>query len=100
MADVVRWLAVQDANQVTVSDDEDEDDPAELGGEIRGILRAAVAEGHPHAQHALAQFDRFCELDPRTRSDIYATAQTLVQPWADPCDSHASSLHAGERSRP
>ena len=97
MADVVRWLAVQDGNQVVVSDDED--DPPELAGEIRGILRTVVAEGHPNdaiqAQHALAQFDGFWELDPRTRSDIYSTAQTLVQPWEDPYFSHASSPNAG-----
>lgn len=97
MADVTRWLAVQDGNQIEPSDDEDE--PPRLAGEIREILRTAIASGHPddsiQAQHALAQFDGFWELDPRTRSDIYSTAQTLVQPWEDPYFSHASSDESG-----
>lgn len=97
MADVTRWLAVQDGNQVEAADDEDE--PPRLVGEIREILRTVIASGHPddsiQAQHALAQFDGFWALDPRTRSDIYSTAQTLVQPWEDPYFSHASSAEAG-----
>jgi type IV secretion system protein VirD4 len=96
MADVTRWLAVQDGNQMEPGTD---GEPPRLAGEIREILRTAISGGHPddsiQAQHALAQFDGFWELDPRTRSDIYSTAQTLVQPWEDPYFSHASSDAAG-----
>ncbi len=96
MADVVSWLAIQDGNQI--EETEDDEDPR-LGGEIRTILRTVIAEGHPddaiQAQHALRQFDGFWALDSRTRSDIYSTAQTLVQPWEDPFISHASSADGG-----
>ena len=47
------------------------------------------------ARHALEQFDGFFRLDQRTRSDIYSTSQTLVQPWEDPNISFASSGGAG-----
>ena len=96
MADVVSWLAIQDGNQIEETDEEE----PRLGGEIRSILRTIITEGHPddaiQAQHALRQFDGFWALDPRTRSDIYSTAQTLVQPWEDPYISHASSADGGE----
>lgn len=121
MADVVRWLAVQDGNQYEPDptptsiaalaglggldgfggggDVGDGEGGGRLGGEIRSILRSVIADGAfgdaLQAQHALAQFDGFWELDPRTRSDIYSTAQTLVQPWEDPYVSFASSPGSG-----
>lgn len=97
MANVVQWLAIQDGTQV-------EKDPAgneRPGGEIRKILRAAMAKGSSsplsrQAGHAMSQFDGFWKLDPRTRSDIYSTSQTLVQPWEDPLVSYASATGSNE----
>jgi type IV secretion system protein VirD4 len=100
MANVVRWLASQDGNT--------DGGPGQAGAaaprpkqfsEVRGILghvgqstdrRIAI-----QARHALEQFDGFFRLDQRTRSDIYSTSQTLVQPWEDPNISYASSKAAG-----
>ncbi len=100
MANVVRWLTSQDGN--TDSTDEQPGAAAprpEQFSEVRGILghvgqstNQAVAI---QAGHALEQFDGFFRLDQRTRSDIYSTSQTLVQPWEDPNISYASSRAAG-----
>ncbi len=114
MADVVRWLALQDGNQTK---DVEEDDGAavkpkpgdvvgeepkkqEPAGEIRALLNLAIADTkrpavQAQARHALAQFDGFWLLDHRTRSDIFSTSQTLVQPWEDPYVSFASSPGIG-----
>ena len=104
MADVVRWLALQDGNEPDPERPRsgaagETQDPATRGGEIRMILNQKAASSERavaiQAQHALAQFDGFWHLDPRTRSDIYSTSQTLVQPWEDPNVSFASSSDAG-----
>lgn len=100
MANVVRWLASQDGNT-----DKTDGQPGAAAprpaqfSEVRGILghvgqstNQAVAI---QARHALEQFDGFFRLDQRTRSDIYSTSQTLVQPWEDPNISYASSRAAG-----
>lgn len=102
MADVVRWLSSQDGNPEPQGIDGigavpqvDLEDPSE----IRTILRHHMAVGDEalaiQAHHALDHFDGFFRLDHRTRSDIYSTAQTLVQPWEDPNISYASSPAAG-----
>ena len=75
MADVVRWLALQDGNEPDPPSPpgtvEPTKDPAEAGGEIRRILNTVAASSDValaiQAQHALAQFDGFWHLDPRTR---------------------------------
>ncbi len=95
MADVVRWLASQDGNL----DDTDGDLDAVMLSEIRTIL-STRSQHHDRrialqSRHALAQFDGFFHLDHRTRSDIYSTSQTLVQPWEDPNVSYASTRQAG-----
>ncbi|MFN0029704.1 MAG: type IV secretory system conjugative DNA transfer family protein, partial [Acidimicrobiales bacterium] len=104
MADVVRWLALQDGNELDPPPEQPgattkAQDPSKRGGEIRGILNRVAGSSDRalaiQAQHALAQFDGFWHLDPRTRSDIYSTSQTLVQPWEDPNVSFASSSDAG-----
>lgn len=100
MADVVQWLAVQDGIDI-------ETDPSgaqRRAGMVREILTEAMGRGHKspeaevlakQASHALSQFDGFWKLDPRTRSDIYSTSQTLVQPWEDPFVSYSSALGDG-----
>lgn len=96
MADVVQWLAIQDGIDI-------ESDPtgAEVrAGAVREILNAAISRGPrtvlgKQAAHALSQFDGFWKLDARTRSDIYSTSQTLVQPWEDPFVSYSSALGDG-----
>ena len=100
MANVVRWLASQDGNTDGEASQPGAAAPVpEQFSEVRGILaqlgqstdrRVAI-----QALHALEQFDGFFRLDQRTRSDIYSTSQTLVQPWEDPNISFASSCGAG-----
>lgn len=103
MADVVRWLSSQDGNPQPPAggpggNGAPQVDPEHVG-EIRTILRHYAATGEERvaiqAQHTLDQFDGFFRLDHRTRSDIYSTSQTLVQPWEDPNVSYASSPAAG-----
>ena len=102
MADVVRWLASQDGKGDSAGAKEGAGEGAapvsESFSQVREILsdrglgeRAVAIQ----ARHSLAQFDGFFGLDPRTRSDIYSTSQTLVQPWEDPNISFASSPGAG-----
>jgi len=97
MADVVRWLAVQDGTELETPVGGGEEI---LGGEVRRILRDKITDHTQPAMakqavHALTQFDGFWKLDHRTRSDIYSTTQTLVQPWEDPMVSFASSPGVG-----
>ena len=99
MADVVTWLSNQDGNPT----DEKPEAATKVGqdhsSEIRTILDDLSTSSSPElvlqAAHARRQFDGFFRLDNRTRSDIYSTAQTLVQPWEDPNISYASSASAG-----
>ncbi|MDW3220949.1 MAG: type IV secretory system conjugative DNA transfer family protein [Acidimicrobiales bacterium] len=103
MADVVRWLSSQDGNPQPPTggpggNGAPQVDPDQFG-EIRTILRHYAATGEERvaiqAKHTLDQFDGFFRLDHRTRSDIYSTSQTLVQPWEDPNISYASSPAVG-----
>lgn len=72
-----------------------QDQPGELGpGEVRAALDAfmvdeddEVALGATDASRGLVAV---WEMDERTRSSVYATAQTVVWPWSDP-DVAASS---------
>lgn len=63
------------------------------GGSIRQVIRwvdlqeeQAVTRLLTRAQnvHALDAFQASCEREPRTRSSIYATAEAILEPWADP----------------
>lgn len=66
-----------------------QDRPGDLGpGEVRQALdklnvsnNAAVAKGSVEASKALVSV---WEMEERTRSSIYATAQTVIWPWTDP----------------
>jgi type IV secretion system protein VirD4 len=97
MADVVRWLASQDGNLDDTGVAVDVD--AVVTSEVRRILATRGQNADRRisfqARHALSQFDGFFHLDHRTRSDIYSTSQTLVQPWEDPNVSYASTAKAG-----
>lgn len=93
MADVVQWLAIQDGIDIET----DEAGSERRTGVVREILNEAINRGPKdvlgrQASHALSQFDGFWKLDTRTRSDIYSTSQTLVQPWEDPFVSYSSAL--------
>lgn len=76
MGAVCEWVLVQDR-------------PSELGaGEVRVALDhlrsgpdSVVAAGANDVARALVAI---WEMDDRTRSSVYATAQTVVWPWADP----------------
>ncbi|MCP4135887.1 MAG: TraM recognition domain-containing protein, partial [bacterium] len=82
MSDVVRWLANQDGID-------------EQHSEVRAILNAAISRGGPDGMQAGVAYDHFngwSRLDPRPRSDINSTAQSLVSCW--------NSLQAGAASDP
>jgi type IV secretion system protein VirD4 len=76
MAAVCQWVLTQDH-------------PGELGpGEVRHALdqlmrsnNGAVANGAAEVSKGLMSV---WEMEERTRSSIYATAQTVVWPWSDP----------------
>ncbi len=103
MADVVRWLSSQDGSNRKTGDEDDNGEegaaPAKKAfSQVRHLLDHYGARSDAvgiQARHALTQFEGFFGLDPRTRSDIYSTSQTLVQPWEDPNVSFASSADAG-----
>ena len=81
MGDVTRWMALQDG-------------PDDDGGEVVAILSYMVRGGGMaamEAQQALTAFTGFWKLDPRTRSDVFSTAQTLITAWEDPYIAAASA---------
>lgn len=80
MADVRRWLSLQDGVD-------------EQPSEIRTILTDAVKQQGVvglQAQIALDEFEGWCALDDRPRSDQSSSAQSMVSCWADPYASAAS----------
>jgi type IV secretion system protein VirD4 len=90
MSDVVGWLATQDG-QVSGA----KANPK--ASEVRKILTSAAADQRDpqrceEALFALRQFEGFWLLHERVRSDVFSTAQTLVQPWEDPRLARASAL--------
>lgn len=76
MAAVADWVLSQDR-------------PSELGpGEVKIAIDALSASEKPDVASAAAQAERWMrsiwEMEERTRASVYATAQTVVWPWADP----------------
>lgn len=91
MSDVVRWLALQDGEMG------DRNPQKVAPSEVRTILQSATRQQPDgqlaqEARFALQQFDGFWLLNDRMRSDIFSTAQTLVQPWEDPRLASAAAL--------
>ena len=76
MRHVVDWVLTQDK-------------PGELGrGDLEPLLQALIASGDPEvvagAEEAGKALLAIWQMDERTRSSVYATAQSVVWPWADP----------------
>lgn len=77
MTDVARWVFVKDM-------------PTRNGrpSEILAVLQRAIDDGDgtrkASAEAAILQLDAIWRLDERVRSSVYATVQTVVQPWLDP----------------
>jgi type IV secretion system protein VirD4 len=82
MRDVVRWVLTQDCPG-----------PTDLG-EVGPLLDAQLYHPDPTRQiDAAYVFDAIQAtwmLDDRTRSNVYATVQTLVTAWSDPTVAHSS----------
>lgn len=81
-----------------------QDRPGELGpGEVREALdalslsnNAVVARGAIEAAKAIISV---WEMEERTRSSIYATAQTVIWPWTDPGVAASSRSRKDRRGR-
>jgi len=76
MRHVVDWVLTQDK-------------PGELGrGDLEPLLQALIASDDPvvvaGAEEAGKALLAIWQMDERTRSSVYATAQSVVWPWADP----------------
>lgn len=102
MADVVRWLSLQIGNDRDSSSDVFSPDGDALG-EVGEILRAELCgdgDRAGEASAALIALGGFLQLDPRTRSDIFSTAQTLIEAWEDPYIAAASVVTNGSVNGP
>lgn len=76
MRHVVDWVLTQDK-------------PGELGrGDLEPLLQDLLAHDDPEvvtgAEEAGKALLAIWQMDERTRSSVYATAQSVVWPWADP----------------
>jgi type IV secretion system protein VirD4 len=76
MRHVVDWVLTQDK-------------PGELGrGDLEPLLQALIASDDPEVVHGAEEAGKallaIWQMDERTRSSVYATAQSVVWPWADP----------------
>jgi type IV secretion system protein VirD4 len=95
MGDVVEWVLTQDRPT--------EETPGVVRVLLEAMLRSEDDEVVPHAEAATKALLAVWQLEDRTRSSVYATAQTVVWPWADPgvarsaqtCDIDLDWLLAG-----
>jgi len=95
MAAVCEWVLTQDR-------------PGELGaGEVREALDSLTHQGNSvvvdGANEVAKGLVSVWEMEDRTRSSIYATAQTVIWPWTDPGVAASSRLSKGKgggRGRP
>ncbi len=88
MGDVVRWLALQDGEKQAES---------QVALLLSTLARQADAAVNVEARHALTAFSGFWMLEPRTRSDIFSTAQTVITAWEDPYVAAASATRVVTR---
>lgn len=82
MGDVVRWLALQDGAEQANS---------QVALMLSTLARDANGAVNVEARQALTAFAGFWMLEPRTRSDIFSTAQTVITAWEDPYVAAASA---------
>lgn len=82
MGDVVRWLALQDGHEQAES---------QVALLLSQMVRKVDAAVNVEARQALTAFGGFWKLEPRTRSDIFSTAQTVITAWEDPYVAAASA---------
>ncbi|HET7487959.1 MAG TPA: type IV secretory system conjugative DNA transfer family protein [Acidimicrobiales bacterium] len=90
MAEVCRWVMTQDRPR-----EADYGDVQLALDLLLGSGDTALAEGAEKAARAIGSI---WAMEDETRSSVYATAQTVVWPWADPGVAAASSgagLHLG-----
>jgi type IV secretion system protein VirD4 len=82
MRDVVRWVLTQDCPSATDV------------GEVGPVLDAQLYHPDPSRQidatHVLEAIGATWTLDERTRSNVYATVQTLIAAWSDPTVANSS----------
>jgi type IV secretion system protein VirD4 len=82
MADVARWVFTKDMPV-----------PGHRGEVVDTLMRVAKDPVRkPAAEAAMLQLDAVWKLDERVRTSVYATVQTVVQPWLDPSVDRSASL--------
>ena len=88
MLDVAHWVFTKDIPKKKKPND------------ILSILAYAKANGDAVAVEAAAsamlQLDAIWKMDERVRSSVYATLQTVVQPWLDPAVDLSATLDDDE----
>jgi type IV secretion system protein VirD4 len=75
MSEVCDWVLLQDHP--------DTNGPGVVQAHIERVLTHARGAQAPEAHRAAAMVHAVWALEARTRSSIYATAQTLIWPWCD-----------------
>lgn len=87
MVDVARWVFNKDMPA--------KDRPSE----ILSILQSAIRDPDQQeaAEAAIVHLDAVWKLDERVRSSVYATLQTVVQPWLDPTVRRSAQLDDAQR---
>ena len=77
MSDVVRWVLTEDKPT-------DEQNLGEIGAILKNEMRSPDVKRRTEAEKAWTQMVAVWGRDPRTRSSIYATAETVIAAWSDP----------------
>jgi type IV secretion system protein VirD4 len=83
MRDVVRWVLTQDHPGPA--------DPGEVGPLLDAQLYHPDPTRQIDATYVYEAIQALWVLDERTRSNVYATVQTLVAPWSDPVVAESAS---------
>jgi len=91
MGDVVRWLTLQDGEK------QGESQVAQL---LSTTVRKGKGAASAEARQALTAFAGFWLLEPRTRSDIFSTAQTVITAWEDPYVAASSATRVDTQAGP